>query len=330
MGLNVTDTPASLAGSHLGRSSLTAISRLLAATCVVVVAITQPASAQAPVRHVVTADDGHPLTVWEKKGPSPRRTIVLLHGRTWSTIPDFDLQVPGHPVSLMDALVEHGFDVYAFDARGYGGTARDSSGWLTPDRAAKDVITVCRWVAAHSGVAGKPALFGWSFGSVTAQLAAQRSPDDISALVLFGHFSFPATIPPDKPGPPARETTTAKAAAEDFITPAATDSAVVREYVRAALAADPVRADWNHIDQFSALDPGAVHVPTLEIMGERDPVSTAIPAGEAAFFGRLATPDREFVMLPGVDHAAFLESARARFVEAMVDFLTRPRESPAR
>jgi hypothetical protein len=32
-------------------------------------------------------------------------------------------------------------------------------------------------------------------------------------------------------------------------------------------------------------------------------------------------------MLPGVDHAAFLESARARFVEALVDFLTRPRET---
>jgi alpha-beta hydrolase superfamily lysophospholipase len=320
------DTHVSLAdGFSIGRSSLPAISRLLAATSIVVAAMTQTAAAQAPVRRVVTADDGHPLTVWEKKGPSPRRTIVLLHGRTWSAIPDFDLQVPGHPVSLMDALVEHGFDVYALDARGYGGTARDSSGWLTPDRAVKDVITVCRWVAAHSGIPGKPALFGWSFGSVTGQLAAQRSPDDISALVLFGHFGFPPA-PPEQPGAPPRAKTTAKAAAEDFISPAATDSAVVREYVRAALAADPVRVDWNHIDQFNALDPAAVHVPTLEIMAERDPVSTQSPGGEAAFFGRLATPDREFVMLPGVDHAAFMESARARFVEALVDFLTRPRE----
>ncbi|MFI5250725.1 MAG: alpha/beta hydrolase, partial [Gemmatimonadales bacterium] len=117
----------------------------------------------------------------------------------------------------------------------------------------------------------------------------------------------------------------AKAAAEDFITPAATDSAVVREYVRAAVAADPVRVDWNHIDQWNALDPAAVHVPTLEIMGERDPNSTQIPGGEAAFFGKLATPDREFVVLPGVDHAAFLENERARFVEALADFLTRPR-----
>jgi pimeloyl-ACP methyl ester carboxylesterase len=311
MGLHVTDT-----------HRLAAIPRLLLAACCMATTATF-AGAQAPTRHVVTADDGHPLTVWEKRGKSPRRTIVLLHGRTWSAIPDFDLQVPGHPVSLMDALVEHGFDVYALDARGYGGTARDSSGWLTPDRAAKDVITVVTWVAAHSGIAGKPALFGWSYGSVTAQLAAQRAPDDISALVLFGHFSFPPT-PPEPTGPPPREKTTAKAAADDFITPAATDSAVVREYVRAALAADPVRTDWNHIDQWNALDPAAVHAPTLEIMGERDPVSAQSPGGEAAFFGRLGTADKEFVELPAVDHAAFLESARPRFVAALVDFLTRP------
>jgi alpha-beta hydrolase superfamily lysophospholipase len=284
------------------------------------------AAAQRPIRHVVMADDGHPLTVWEKRPPAPRRTIVLLHGRTWSALPDFDLQVPGHPVSLMDALVAHGYAVYALDARGYGDTPRDSSGWDTPDRAAADVITVCRWVTAKSGVAGQPVLFGWSYGSVTAQLAAQRAPDAVAALVLFGHFSFPPSIPPDTmTGPPPRAPTTAAAAGEDFITPAATDPAVVDAYVRAALAAQPIKPDWRHTDQFNALDPAAVRVPTLEIMGERDPVSNRVPGGEAAFFGRLATPDREFVMLPGVDHAAFLEAQHARFVEALVDFLARPR-----
>jgi alpha-beta hydrolase superfamily lysophospholipase len=324
-GADVTDRHSGFAGERrIGRHASAATSRLLATTLIGLTATLHVALAQAPVRHVVTTDDGHPLTVWEKKGPSARHTIVLLHGRTWSSIPDFDLQVPGHPSSLMDALVEHGYDVYALDARGYGGTARDSSGWLTPDRAVKDVITVCRWVAAHSGVSGKPALFGWSYGSVTAQLAAQRSPGDISALVLFGHFAFPPT-PPEPTGPPPRVKTTAKAAGEDFITPAATDSSVVREYVRAAVAADPVRVDWNQIGQWNALDPAAVHVPTLEIMGERDPVSTKPPSGEATFFGQLGTPDREFVVLPGVDHAGFLENQRARFVEAMVDFLTRPR-----
>ena len=300
-----------------------------AASLLTAAAVMGPSSyavAQQARRHVVTADDGHQLTVWEKRPAAPRRTIVLLHGRTWPSIPDFDLQVPGHPVSLMDALVSRGYAVYALDARGYGATPRDSSGWLTPDRAAADVITVCHWVAANSGVSGAPALFGWSFGSVTAQLAAQREPAAISALILFGHFAFPNPIPPDTAhGSPPRAATTEKAAGEDFISPAATDPAVIDAYVKAALAAQPIRPDWRNQDQFNALDPAAVHVPTLEIMGERDPISTHTPGAEAEFFGRLGTGDREFVTLPGVDHVAFMENQRPRFIQALFAFLDRPR-----
>jgi alpha-beta hydrolase superfamily lysophospholipase len=288
--------------------------------------LTPAARAQQPVRHTVTADDGHPLTVWEKRPSAARRSILLLHGRTWPALPDFDLQVPGDPASLMDALVARGFAVYALDARGYGPTPRDSTGWLTPDRAAADAITVCRWVAKTSGVAGPPVLFGWSQGSIVGQLAAQRAPDAMSALVLFGHFTFPTPLPADTmQGGPPRVATTATAAGEDFITPAATDPAIRDAYVRAAVAAQPVRTDWRRMSEFNALDPAAVHVPTLEIMAERDPISNHVPDGEAMFFGRLGTPDREFVVLPGVDHAGLLENQRQRFVEAIVDFVERPR-----
>jgi pimeloyl-ACP methyl ester carboxylesterase len=296
----------------------------LAAAACLAVASAHGAIAQAPIRNVVTADDGHPLTVWEKRPANPRYAIVLLHGFTWSALPDFDLQVPTHHVSLMDTLVAQGYAVYALDARGYGGTPRDASGWITPNRAAADVITVCRWVAKTTKL-GPPALFGWSYGSVTAQLAAQQAPDAVSALVLFGHFAFPSAQQPDTGNaPPPRAATTVQSAGEDFITPAATDPAVKEAYVRAAVAAQPIKPDWRALNQWNALDPAAVHVPTLELMGERDPVSTKDRGGEAAFFGRLGTGDREFVVLPGVDHAAFLENARQRFVEALVDFLKRP------
>jgi alpha-beta hydrolase superfamily lysophospholipase len=286
----------------------------------------QLAGGQQPIRHSVVADDGHTLTLWEKRPAAPRHSILLLHGRTWPALPDFDLQVPSDPASLMDALVARGFAVYALDARGYGATPRDSSGWLTPGRAASDVITVSRWVAKNSGVAGAPVLFGWSQGSIIGELAAQREPEAISALVLFGHFTFPTPIPADSSqGPPPRAATTATAAGEDFITPAATNPAVRDAYIRAALAAQPVKPDWRHLSEFNALDPAAVHVPTLEIMAERDPISNRVADGEAMFFGRLGTADREFVVLPGVDHVGLLESQRARFVEAIVDFVERPR-----
>ena len=68
--------------------------------------------------------------------------MVLLHGRTWSARPNFDLQVPGENLSLMDGLVEAGYAAFAVDLRGYGQTPRDETGWLNPDRAAKDLKAV--------------------------------------------------------------------------------------------------------------------------------------------------------------------------------------------
>ena len=77
--------------------------------------------------------DGHSLAVWSKLPARPRAVMLLVHGRTWSSRPDFDLQAPGEELSLMDGLVAMDIAAYAVDLRGYGATPRDASGWLTPD-----------------------------------------------------------------------------------------------------------------------------------------------------------------------------------------------------
>ena len=81
--------------------ALGAIVRSCVLAAAVIVLASASGAGQAPTRHEVKADDGHPLTVWEKRAAGARRTILLLHGRTWSSLPDFDLQVSGHPSSLM-------------------------------------------------------------------------------------------------------------------------------------------------------------------------------------------------------------------------------------
>ena len=43
-------------------------------------------------RHTVMAD-GHPVALWEKSPPGATESVLLVHGRTWSALPDFDLQV---------------------------------------------------------------------------------------------------------------------------------------------------------------------------------------------------------------------------------------------
>ena len=283
-------------------------------------------ASSAPALDRYTVDsDGHPMAVWSKAPPAPVGTLLLLHGRTWSALPDFDLQVPGEDLSLMDGLVTAGYAVYAVDLRGYGSTPRDDTGWLSPGRAADDVINVLEWLNAETSTETRPILFGWSLGSMVAQLAVQRRPDLVSSVVLFGYPFSPGTTVPEVADPeqPARTPNTRAAAASDFIVEGAISRAAREAYVAAALAADPVRVDWNRRHEWTELSPARVTVPTLVLHGEFDPLAPT--EAQAALFMQLGTSDKEWVVVPGGDHAAFLESPRPYFLAALVGFLSRPR-----
>jgi pimeloyl-ACP methyl ester carboxylesterase len=304
---------------------MTVLRLVLAGTIALSSAVPSHAQATSLLERREVRADGHPLTVWSKRPATQARgSILLVHGRTWSSRPNFDLQVPGLRVSLMDALVARGYAVYALDQRGYGGTPRDASGWLTPDRAEEDVSIVLDWVAERESRPlrpRKPALLGYSRGSQVAVLVAQRHPDKLAALVLFG-YPQPAggVAPVAEPPQPPRQRTTAAAAGEDFITPTSTPPGVKEAYVKMATTTDSIRVDWRQESQFSAIDPRLVRVPTLLLDGERDPYANA--AGHPAFFSRLGTADRWWVVLPGADHAAHLERQTA-FVNALLGFLDR-------
>jgi pimeloyl-ACP methyl ester carboxylesterase len=217
----------------------------------------------------------------------------------------------------MDALVAQGYAAYAIDLRGYGATPRDATGFLTPERAAADVAAALRTIG------DRPVLFGWSRGSMVAQLAAQRTPDLMSAVILFGYPVDPDRKVPDQPDPetPARAPTTAKAAAEDFIAPGMISQRAIDAYVKAALAADPVRSDWRHDTEWNALAPEAVRVPTLLLQAEHDPLAKT--DAQARLFTRLGTTDRQWVVIPGGDHAALLEDTAPRMITAIRAFLER-------
>ena len=305
--------------SHRGRAAF-------AAAFVATVSIA--ATAQTPAtlrRNDVRADDGHRLVLWEKRpAGQPLGEIVLLHGRTWSALPNFDLHAPGQRASLMDALATKGYVVYALDQRGYGATTRDATGWLTPQRAAADAEAVADWVAARAPGSRRPALLGYSRGSATAMLAAQRHPEKLAALIMYGPYHNIMKLPevPPEPRRPPRVGTTAQGAAEDFTTPDSTAAGVKAAYVRSAVKSDPVRVDWRHEEQFNVLDPARVTTPTLVIHGDRDPYANG--AGLAVFFGQLATADRWWVVLASSDHVAHLERQSA-FVQAVTGFLERAR-----
>jgi alpha-beta hydrolase superfamily lysophospholipase len=283
----------------------------------------RPAAGQ-PVKHDVVVD-GHHLAVWEKKGPQPRAAIVLLHGRTWSSLPNFDLQVQGERRSFMDALAGAGLDVFAVDLRGYGATPRDASGWLTPDRAVADVHAVVAWVRqrGRSAPALPVYLFGLSRGAMVAAMAAQQRPETLAGVVLLGFgFDPDAQIAPsDQAARPARLPNGADAAASDFITRDAYTSATLSAFVARALQTDPVLVDWRDEQQFGAFRPAQLLAPVLLVHGARDPQTPL--AIETKLFTRLGTADKAWVVIPGADHAAHLEKSQGQLVRTIVWFIRR-------
>ncbi|NVB40605.1 alpha/beta fold hydrolase [Pseudenhygromyxa sp. WMMC2535] len=245
--------------------------------------------------------------------------ILLIHGRTWSSAPDFDLRVgDDRSRSLAHNLAAAGYAVYGLDLRGYGQTKRDASGWLEPDRAVEDLAAATAVIREREGEA--PDLLGWSNGALVAHLYAQRHAEGLGKLVLYGYPRDPDVRAAEAPksGEPARAKTTAEAARSDFITPGTMPEAAADAFVEQALAADPVRADWRSLQQFDAIDPAALTSPTLVIHGVHDPYAKQL--WMAKLFTRMKVEARQWVMLPNADHAAHLEHPEA-FTRALLAFL---------
>ncbi|SEM44083.1 Lysophospholipase, alpha-beta hydrolase superfamily [Pseudoxanthomonas sp. GM95] len=277
----------------------------------------------------VKADDGLKLAVWSRVPAQPRGTILLVHGRTWSSLPNFDLQVPGEAAdsrSVLAALAKAGYAAYALDLRGYGATPRDRDGWNTPTRAVADVQQILAWIAARHPQLPPPALLGYSNGARVALLVAQAQPEALSGLVLYGFpndVDAPEPAAPEPTGKPPRERTTAEGAASDFITAGAMPDAVRDAYVALALAADPVRTDWRANAQFDFRPEQVTGVPVLLLRGVNDPLATQTE--NAHLYARLGSEDRSWITLPHADHVAHVEDTHAAWVSAVVDFLQRPR-----
>ena len=274
------------------------------------------------IRHDVTADDGHRIALWEKHASPENAVILLIHGRTWSSLPNFDLDVPGERRSVMDAFVASGLTAYAIDLRGYGATPRDASGCLSPDRAVADVKAVTDWIAQNDGRGGRvrrPAILGLSRGALVAASFAQQYPDRVSALVLLGFGYDPDVRFQRTPDAALKKRNTEADAASDFITAGATTRATIDAFTARALAADPVLADWCRDEQFNTFSPSRITVPVLLVHGARDPQATF--ERQTKIFARLKVADRSWVILPGADHAAHLENALPQLVRAVAWFV---------
>jgi pimeloyl-ACP methyl ester carboxylesterase len=158
-------------------------------------------------------------------------------------------------------------------------------------------------------------------GSMLSQLAAQQYPENIQSLTLFGYSRVLGLVIPDdvQSVAPPKAPTTAKAAASDFIVPGSISQNAIDEYVRQALQADPVRADWHYQHQYNALDASKLSMPALLLHGEFDPL--AHTDMHAQVFSKLPNANKQWVVLKDGDHAALLEKTRTKLIHATTHFI---------
>ena len=158
-------------------------------------------------------------------------------------------------------------------------------------------------------------------GSTISQLSVQRHPASVASLTLFGYwYDVETQLPADSLDfKLLKETNTAAAAASDFITPGSISDEAIAAYVAVSLKADPIRVDVKNENQYNALDGSKIHVPTLVIHGEYDPIAPT--EYQEKLYTSLATGHKQWVTVPGGDHAAFMETPRAYFIHELVGFL---------
>ena len=300
--------------------------------------------------------DEHPLAVYGIQSTDPvqykdnpsLRPILLLHGRTWSSVPVYHLMGgPTHRArgdesrSLMEALLEQGLVPYCMDFRGFGGTAKDDTGCVEPLRCVRDTESVLEWIAERHGFDADltdsngtkpefPALLGWSQGALVAQLTAQLKRTMLSKLILYGSIYDPLHRYPRDPlyvnmnSDPAKvpETrlNTFDDAIEDFTIEGTIPPEPACHFGTAALVSDPIKASWRHLYQFNNCDPARIHVPTLVVAGDQDPYAP-LHIQQELFCNLGRGSDRTWSILADCDHAVHLLDGRHRLTSIIASFI---------
>eukprot|EP00522_Entomoneis_paludosa_P014802 CAMPEP_0172450114 /NCGR_PEP_ID=MMETSP1065-20121228/8604_1 /TAXON_ID=265537 /ORGANISM="Amphiprora paludosa, Strain CCMP125" /LENGTH=394 /DNA_ID=CAMNT_0013201887 /DNA_START=95 /DNA_END=1279 /DNA_ORIENTATION=- len=296
---------------------------------------------------VNSKDDEHPLSVYGIQSETPvkyqdnskLRPILLLHGRTWSSVPVYHLlggpknAASGEPSrSLMEALLEEGLQPYAMDFRGFGGTHADETGYVEPMRCVSDVESVLAWIAQRHGMdssadlVDKLTLLGWSQGALVAQLNAQQPARPFGKVILYGSIYDPLVRYPreplytlNKPNATYMENTF-DAAIEDFTLEGTIPPQPAKLFAEAALASDPIKAVWRHLYQFNNCDPARVHLPTLVVAGDQDPYAP-LHVQQELFCNLGRGCDRTWSILADCDHAVHLLEGRERLTKLIASFV---------
>jgi len=278
------------------------------------------------------------------------RTVLMMHGATFSSASLFDVPVDG--LSLMDELALAGQDVYALDARGYGGSTRPPEMGAPPEAAApivrtetavRDLATAVAWILDQGGHDALN-LIGMSWGGSVAGAYAARNDGRVAKLTLIApQWLSDGPVRIDAGGPLGAYRRVAvqefrtrwlsaapEAAREALIPPGVFDAwaAVTLASDPEAGAADTIRAPSGAVldvrEYWTAgrpfYDPGAIRVPVLLTHAEWD-ADVTIERTLALFQRLTGARYRRWVEIGEGTHMIVLERNRWQLIAAIKGFL---------
>jgi pimeloyl-ACP methyl ester carboxylesterase len=287
------------------------------------------------------------LLIRHRAGPGP--SLIYVHGATFPSALSIAYRFDGR--SWMDDLCAHGFDVWAFDFSGFGGSQRPKEFAHDPQsappygRTAAAVDELARVVAHVTAEYGKErvSLLAHSRGTMVAGLYATRHPNKIGKLAFFAPIAtrhLPGLPAPDSLG--AWQLMTIAAQHKRFIedVPPGHAPLLIEPdldlWGPAYLATDPdgarctagpvvkiptgaqadILAAWSGDLPY---DPAAIEAPVLIVRGAWD--SLTKDADAAFLLDRLASKDKRDVIVPEATHRMHLEHGREGLFAATGAFL---------
>jgi pimeloyl-ACP methyl ester carboxylesterase len=246
----------------------------------------------------------------------------------------------------MDDWNTRGFDAWAFDFAGYGGSDRygeNAQPETIPGRAPQTAAQIARVVAHIASITGHSAvaIVAHSWGTIPAALFAAQNPQAVNALCLFGPVlrrNGDAQAPPRE----AYRLVTIEQQLARFIEDVPPDHPPLlieprlADWGRAYLASEPgaslrlpaavkipngpaadIGAAWSGN---LAYDPADLRCPVLCVRGEWDSVTN--DADAAWLLSRLKHAASRDVTVPKGTHLMHLEHCREDLFAAVGDFLT--------
>jgi pimeloyl-ACP methyl ester carboxylesterase len=298
---------------------------------------------------IFVPSDNYSIHVRHKVGAEPGKTPVLLVHGTWGNSQTWDF--PDR--SVMDHLAVRGYDVYALDLRGMGGSLPAPvapADYFPIDLLGRvrDVKAVSQYISATTGRV--PVVMGWSQGGLITALLAASDPQRQFAIgvgllsVGQGGFVIPQSVSGDlvrilfSQFPEALTPTPTEIGEIIFGTDPITGKSTISPDALATFAAPPFLQPESSIAVVEetnlcplsppvvnacpaqTLAPGNITVPALVADGALDPLVGEELASE--LFESLGSTNKRLVIFPRNSHGWFLENNHDATMRVFDHFLS--------